>query len=82
MNARDPSRNIADEASIERVFLLTRRMKRMADRGEHSASDDGCRLLFCIVRDCAFKIEHWARQECLRHQPPGNPRKRSGANDR
>lgn len=48
---------------------LTRRMKTLADQGQNQAADDGCLLVFGIVREYAFKLEQMLRDERLRHRP-------------
>ncbi len=47
---------------------LTHRMKTLADQGQGQAADDGCLLVFGIVRDYAFKLEQMLRDERLRHR--------------
>jgi hypothetical protein len=39
----------------------------LADEGEQHSQDDGCCVLYGIVRDCAYKIRSRARQEQEKH---------------
>jgi hypothetical protein len=40
----------------------------LADEGERDSRDDGCRLLYGVIRDCAYKIKNEAEREKLAHQ--------------
>lgn len=39
----------------------------LADEGEAHSEDDGCCVLYGIVRDCAYKIRGRAQQEREKH---------------
>ena len=39
----------------------------LADEGEAHSQDDGCCVLYGIVRDCAYKIKGRAEQEREKH---------------
>jgi hypothetical protein len=43
----------------------------LADEGEGSSQDDGCCVLFAIVRDCAYRIRNRARSEIGLHRLTG-----------
>ena len=43
----------------------------LADEGESSARDDGCMLLFSIIRDCGYKIRQQAELERGKHISKG-----------
>ncbi|MDD5596697.1 MAG: hypothetical protein PHV82_02050 [Victivallaceae bacterium] len=40
----------------------------LADDGERDSEDDGCRLLYGVVRDCAYKMKYEAERERDVHQ--------------
>lgn len=56
-----------DNANIRKVIQLSRDMLILADEGQAAAADDGCRLLFGIVQDCAYKIRLEAEREQRSH---------------
>jgi hypothetical protein len=43
----------------------------LADEGETSARDDGCMLLYSIIRDCGYKIRQQAELERDKHISKG-----------
>lgn len=49
------------------VLSLAQELLAIADRGETEAEDDSCRILYAVVRDCAFKIHAEAQREMRRH---------------
>jgi hypothetical protein len=53
--------------NIVRALELAEKMIRLSEEGEADAEDDGCVLLYGIVRDCAYKIRAQARQERETH---------------
>lgn len=56
---------------IKKTMQLSRDMIILADRGLAAAQDDGCRLLYGVVQDCAYKIRMEAERERQRHQAAG-----------
>ena len=48
---------------IKRVLELSREMIILADEGQAAAQDDGCRLLYGVLQDCAYKLRKKAEQE-------------------
>lgn len=56
---------------IQEVFALARQMIILSDEGNATANDDGCRLLFSILGDCAYKIKMAAKREKKSHQEKG-----------
>lgn len=61
----------ADNECIQQVFALARQMIILADEGQAAAADDGCRLLFAVIQDCAYKIRLAAEREKEAHQEQG-----------
>ena len=53
---------------IREVFTLSQQMISLSDEGTALANDDGCRLLYSIVGDCAYKIRMEAKREKENHQ--------------
>lgn len=51
------------DAYIREALELTRRMIILADEGEAHAQDDGCVVLFGVVRDSAYRIRREAERE-------------------
>jgi len=43
-------------AQLQRALRLAGRLIVLADEGEAEAKDDGCILLFGVVRDCAYRM--------------------------
>ena len=52
---------------IKRVLELSREMIILADDGQLAAEDDGCRLLFGVLQDCAYKLRKKAEEEKAAH---------------
>jgi len=53
---------------ISEVVALTRQMIILSDEGNAIADDDGCRLLFSVLADCAYKVRNQAEREKEAHQ--------------
>jgi hypothetical protein len=52
------------ESYISEALELARKLTILADEGEAAATcDDGCAVLFGIIRDCAYKIRKRAEHE-------------------
>jgi len=52
---------------IREAVELSDRLVDLANRGESESRDDGCAVLYGIVRDCAYKIRRRAEQEREQH---------------
>jgi hypothetical protein len=52
---------------IKRVLVLVREMIILADEGQAAAEDDGCRLLYGILQDSAYKLRKKAEEEKAIH---------------
>lgn len=55
------------DGHIKRAFELSRQLAALADSGQADSRDDGCRLLYGIVRDCAYRIRKEAERERVLH---------------
>ena len=53
------------------ALALSNKLRDLAEEGEADSEDQGCALLYCIVRDCAYKIRAEAESEMKRHQAVG-----------
>jgi hypothetical protein len=74
---------------IKQALKAARLLTILADEGEASSTDDGCMLLYSVVRDCAYKIRTQAEREKDAHisrgwwEPaPGGDRTRQTASER
>jgi hypothetical protein len=43
----------------------------LADDGQSAAEDDGCRLLYGVLQDCAYKLRKKAEEEKAAHARAG-----------
>ncbi len=59
-----------DEA-IQKVLDLTQVMIELADHGDEVREDDGCGILYAVLRDAAFKIGKLAEAEKKAHIKKG-----------
>lgn len=57
--------------NLIQVLRLVQDMMALADQGLLVAEDDGCRLLYGVVQDCAYKIRRQARMEEKAHLAAG-----------
>ena len=58
-------------ALIKQVLTLAREMIIIADEGQAVAEDDGCRLLYAVIQDSAYKIRMEAEREKEAHRKAG-----------
>ncbi len=56
---------------IRKALDYSRELIILADEGEASSEDDGCVLLFGVIRDCAYKIRASAEREKQTHAARG-----------
>ena len=56
---------------IRESFEMARQMIILADEGDLDSEDDGCRVLYGVVRDCAYKIRAQAEREREEHKKKG-----------
>ena len=48
---------------VRKALQAARQLTVLADEGEAQATDDGCAVLFGVIRDCAYKIRAQAERE-------------------
>jgi len=51
---------------ITGALLLSREMREFADQGTADSPDEGCFLVYGVIRDCAYKIQSVAEQQLRR----------------
>ncbi len=56
---------------IREALELAKKLTILADEGEFDCQDDGCRVLFAVVRDCAYKIRIQVERERRDHKLKG-----------
>lgn len=59
------------DQNIVWTIRLTEEMIRLADQGDAQREDNGCGILYGILRDAAYKIRRVAEEEKKRHQAKG-----------
>ena len=68
-----------DNRYILKALQAAEDLSCLADEGEAHGADDGCCVLYGIVRDCAYQIMGRARHEQERHMLMGKwPKRRHG----
>ena len=65
---------LSTDTFIHRTLELARELTLLADQGEAQCQDDGCAVLYGVVRDCAYKIRGRAEQERDLHRAWGESR--------
>jgi len=56
---------------IRKALDIARKLTVLADEGEAKSEDDGCVLLYSVIRDCAYKIRAQAEREREAHRALG-----------
>ncbi len=57
--------------NIKKTLELIKEMLSLADEGDAGSEDNGCGILYSVVRDSAFKIEKLAKEEKEAHIKKG-----------
>jgi hypothetical protein len=57
--------------NLHKTLDLVKEMIILADEGEAACKDDGCVVLFGIIRDCAYRIKMEAEREMDVHLAHG-----------
>ena len=57
--------------NLRRTIQITMEMLALADEGDRDRRDDGCGIVFGILRDAAYKIRKTAEEECEKHKEKG-----------
>ncbi len=56
---------------IHEALFLAKQLTLLADGGDQDSQDDGCSVLYGVIRDCAYKIRTEAERERIAHQARG-----------
>ncbi len=59
---------------LERTLELVERMLRLADDGDAVREDQGCGVLYGVLRDSAYKLKHLAEAERRAHHQKNLPK--------
>jgi len=62
----------SSDKHITRTLELMEELKRLADEAEAECQDAGCALLYCIMRDAAYRIAGQAERERAQHRVVGS----------
>jgi hypothetical protein len=57
--------------NIRKTLNLVNEMIRVADKGDIDREDNGCGILYGVLRDSAYKVKKLAEQEKLKHIEKG-----------
>ena len=57
--------------NIREALQLAKQLNLLADQGDLESEDDGCRVLYGVIRDCAYKIRAQAERERESHRTKG-----------
>jgi hypothetical protein len=68
-----PGRNIVKPCNlhIERTLQLADEMIHLADVGDNDREDNGCGILYGVLRDAGYKLKQLAEAEKLNHMRKG-----------
>jgi hypothetical protein len=58
-------------SNLRCVLETARGMANLADQGQAECEDDGCAVLYGLVRDCAYRIRGQAEREREAHRARG-----------
>ena len=58
--------------NIIKTLDLVEKMLLLADKGDERREDDGCGILYGVLRDSAFKIKNLAKAEKEAHAKKGS----------
>ena len=57
--------------NIREALDMAKQLNILADKGDLDSEDDGCRVLYGVIRDCAYKIRAQAERERESHRSKG-----------
>ncbi len=66
-------------AHLKEALELSGKMMDLAERGVEGCQDDGCLVVYGIMRDCAYKIRTSAEQELQEHDRVTPESQRAGS---
>lgn len=53
--------------NIKATLMLVNQMLDLADQGDEEREDNGCGIMFGVIRDSAYKIKQLAEKEKMAH---------------
>lgn len=56
---------------LREALRLAQELITLADEGEAASRDDGCRILYGVMRDCGYRLRREAERERRVHQANG-----------
>lgn len=59
------------DKNLKDCLEVARNLTILADEGEANSNDDGCAVLYGVIRDCAYKIRAQAEREREAHKAQG-----------
>jgi hypothetical protein len=54
---------VSSDRNLDRTLSMAQRLIDLSDQGEANSCDDGCALLYGVVRDCGYRIRAHAVRE-------------------
>jgi hypothetical protein len=72
------TRDVDSLENLRRSLDLAEALIEHAERGSEECRDDGCMILYGIMRDCGYKIRERARLELEGHLSGGMARDEQG----
>lgn len=61
-----------ENRNILRVLELTKEMLAVADKGDRDRKDNGCGIMYGILRDYSYKLKSLAEEEIEKHLAKGS----------
>ena len=58
----------SNNENLLRTVRLTREMLALADEGDRDRDDNTCGIIYCILRDTAYRLRKLAQEEFDRHE--------------
>ena len=57
---------------LREALFLAQELITLADEGEASSEDDGCRILYGVMRDCGYQLRRETEREQTAHAARGH----------
>lgn len=68
VNRKEIGMNTIPNRNLKAALEASRNLMILADEGEAHSKDDGCAVLYGVIRDCAYKIRSRAERERDMHK--------------
>jgi hypothetical protein len=56
------------EKNLREALSMARNLIKLADHGSDECNDDGCLVVYGIMRDCGYRLQSAAEQEIKAHE--------------